>query len=632
MFRRPPFLFPLLLTCALPLSAAERHTIDSAEALALALRDSGPGDVLALIAQTTPFRGPIALKNGQTLVGEGEAPIISAGSGAVVTVAETGDAVTLQNVIVRATGDATGIVIRDANAVALHDVSVTTAGATGLLVKKALRLTIDGTSSIAATGGPAADITDAGLDVTLASVTANGTLRRAIALERTTGRFTVAGGRIEGASERAVSAIDAENVTLRGITIAASASTNGIAPEGCGGDLAAGSNERCNAAVFLQRVNGAALENVVIDGSGQAGIVAHAVNGFSLVGSEVKNAGDETFEHGVLLEEMSGTCRIAETRIEQSASRHLMLHNSAGRVTISIEKSRFSGTVTPNGQQAVLISAAKDAAIELEVRDSTFAQTFSNAIDVVATDEATARVRVSGSTFDRQSAAINLAANRAASIEYAIVDNPSITASSSSAINVFLGTPSTGRVTGAIARNVIGRSGVTGSGTTCNCSGISLTANGHGRLAADISGNIIQQVGGPAIVATAGQGGAELNVAMNGNLLREPGNGSVPAIRVSAAGTANDTTRVCADIGGSGANANTIEGSWAAAGTIQLLHRFGGARFQLAGLTDGNSETAAAAAIAARNRGARVQAVLRPDTQEKGFEPAARCAMPALTQ
>lgn len=119
-------------------------------------------------------------------------------------------------------------------------------------------------------------------------------------------------------------------------------------------------------------------------------------------------------------------------------------------------------------------------------------------------------------------------------------------------------------------------------------------------------------------------------LTITGNRFREPANAGAPAIRVSASTTASDSSSVCADIGGDGAAANLIEGTWEAGGPVQLLHRFGGARFQLAGLAAAGSDADAAAAVSKRNRGSKVRAVLRTETQQKGFEPAVRCTMPAL--
>ncbi|HEU4521835.1 MAG TPA: hypothetical protein VFT12_07525, partial [Thermoanaerobaculia bacterium] len=191
-------------------------------------------------------------------------------------------------------------------------------------------------------------------------------------------------------------------------------------------------------------------------------------------------------------------------------------------------------------------------------------------------------------------------------------------------------TPSTGRLTGTIDGNTIGESGVQRSGAGCNsCSGVTVTAAGHGVVSADITTNVIQQTGGSAIVATAGPGGPRLRLSLRSNLLRQPAGTSAPAIRVGSAVTATDTSDVCLTIGGTGAHANTIEGSWGEHGAIQLLHRFGAARFLIDSLSGGNDEAAVAAFVAQVNRGAAVRAFLRPDSRERGFEPSAGCPVTA---
>src|SRR5207253_471430 len=124
--------------------------------------------------------------------------------------------------------------------------------------------------------------------------------------------------------------------------------------------------------------------------------------------SEVRNAGDETFEHGLVLQQLRGDCRIVGTRVEKSASRHLMLHNDEGSLNLLIERSTFADNPEPSGQQAVLISAAKSAMVNVTVRGSTFARSFSHALDVTAAGEAKLTLSVTGSTFDQNATAINV--------------------------------------------------------------------------------------------------------------------------------------------------------------------------------------------------------------------------------
>ena len=604
-----------------------------------ALRSSAPA-VIILRGTPEPYAGPIELNDGQQLIGDGTTvPVITAERD-VITIAR-GASVTVTRVVIRATSSAKGIVAADAGTITLRDVEVTTTGGAGLSVRNAARLVVTG-SRVASVDGPALDLRGIDLDASFQSVSAHGQhLSRGIVVEQTTGRFSVegleergSGGTIEGASTRAVSVVDASNITLKSMRIVRSAAVNGVASPSCGADVDPGADQWCNAAVYMRDVSDATLDNVVIEGSGQAGIALHRVDGFGLSNSEVLDAGDEIFEHGIMMVGVSGEIRLSGTKISRSESRHLMVRTTSGRTKLIVEQSIFSDTEAPNGQQAILVSASKKAAIDIRVEASAFAHHSSHAIDVIGADEARVSLIVTKSTFETQAAAVSVSATGAAAVDYVIADNPSIRNSAAAAINVYLGTPSTGRISGVIARNTFGRSGVVRSGTSCNsCAAVSLTAAGYGSLVSEISGNVIQQVGSPAVVAVAGPGGAGIDLSVTSNLFREPVTANAVAIRVSAAGLPTDSTRACADLGGTGAMANTIEGSgWDATGPIQLLHRFGGSRFQLAGLSKGKSDIEAAAAVAARNRGTSVRTVLRAGSQQKGFEPASNCEMPLFPQ
>ena len=424
--------------------------------IAEALRAAGEGDVIVVSATAKPYRGPVALRAGQSLLGEGGVPTITADQTTVIAVNGASADVTIANLNVLATGTAAGIDVRNTYAtVTLRDVTVSTTAGAGITVATTTKLVVNGSSSVASVAAPAITIEDANLDVVFRSVSARGEhLSNGIMLHKTTGRFTVegiegtpgSGGSITGASMRAISAIEASNVTIRRMHVARSASVNGVAPADCGGNLIDGSNERCHAAVYLRKVAGAVIEDVVIDGSGQAGIVAHDVSNLTIAGSKIRDAGDELFEHALVLEELSGQCGITGTTIERSASRHLTLHNSSGRLALSIEKTTFAETKAPHGQHGVLVSAAGDAVIDLRVRDSVFSRSFSHGLEVTAKDETSVAVRITGNTFEKNASAISLVATEAATLDYVIADNPSISGSSGTAINIYLGTPSTGAI------------------------------------------------------------------------------------------------------------------------------------------------------------------------------------------
>ena len=596
-----------------PAGAQQRWIVDAAasdggdgsqarpfQTLAAAERASNDGDTIVLRAGAYP--GGIALKSSQTIASEGAAVI------GTISIANTTGTVTIRDIAM-----------------------------SGLIVNKAARVVV-AAASVASVDTRAIAISDADLDATFVSVSARGDhLRDAILLQRTTGRFAVvgkdeqpgSGGTIEGARARAVSVIDSTDVTLRLMRLTGTTLENGAAPSACG----SGNNEKCNAAVYLRNVAGVTLDGILIDGSKQAGLVAHRVRDLRIVKSEIRNAGDETFEHGVVLQEVSGDSRITASKIHHNASRQLMLRTESGTLKLTITGTTFSDGAAPHGQQGALITTAREASIDVDFRDCSFARNHSHGLDVIAEGTSRVRVIVSNTSFDRNASAISVSADESAAVDYTIADNPSILRSSASAINLFLGSRSRGRLAGMISRNMIGTPGVAGSGTSCSsCSGIRAIATGHGSIVAAVTENIIQQVSGSGIYAGAGEGHATLNLTVRANLLRGSADQNAPAIRLHSGTLPTDATTVCGDIGGNGAYANTVEGDWEPSGAIHLVHRFGSAQFKVAGLSGGTDDNAAAKSVASRNRGIRVRAALRGDAKEKGFTSVERCTMPsALT-
>jgi hypothetical protein len=146
-------------------------------ALADAVKASAEGDVIVVRATKTPYAGTIALRSGQMLIGEGGTPVLTGADGDVITISGTTTPVMIANVNVRASGSSGAVVIRDARgAVTLRDVSLSTGGGTGLLVAKAAKFVVTGTS-VESTDAPALSIDGAELDAAFRGVSAGGTKR-----------------------------------------------------------------------------------------------------------------------------------------------------------------------------------------------------------------------------------------------------------------------------------------------------------------------------------------------------------------------------------------------------------------------------------------------------------------------
>src|SRR5207244_7057799 len=99
----------------------------------------------------------------------------------------------------------------------------------------------------------------------------------------------------------------ANNITLKNMNLTTNSTSNGNATTA---DWrmpgASGANATCSAAVNLNSVNGATLDNVNINGSNQNGINGLNVIDLKILNSTVQNCGDESGENGVFIQNLSG--------------------------------------------------------------------------------------------------------------------------------------------------------------------------------------------------------------------------------------------------------------------------------------------------------------------------------------
>lgn len=502
-------------------------------------------------------------------------------------------------------------------------VRVTTSGAPSLTIRKTERVSMTAaTNELAATGAEALLVGGSVVDLRLRSMSIDGAtqpVEQGALIEGATGTIVVtgdattpgSGGTIRGVKKRGISIARSSGITLRNMIFSNSPSANGIDALKCGTPAASGEHLACAAAIHLQDVSAIDLDRIRIEDSAQAAIAGDTVRDLTMTSVEIRGAGDETNEHGVQFRNVAGALRVEECTIEGSEARQLFVLNDTGEATIDVRKSSFRGGPPPNGQQGILLQTAGDARLRFTVDGVKFADHFSNAIQLVVAGTSDVNADITGSTFRGSAAAVATTIADAAKLAYRIAGN-TIANSTSTAINVH-GTTS-GAISGAITRNLIGVQGESGSGAVCGggCNGITLTAMGRGSSAAIISGNTIQQIDGNGILARA-SGDATLRVQVAGNVIREPvGSDALYAIALMAGSRSADRAYICGEIGGDGDRANMIAGSWNTAGgggAIGIMRR---GEFTTLAIADYAGDRTSVANlskfVAGRNRGGAVDA------------------------
>ncbi len=354
--------------------------------------DPGAGDCIFVDTGSGDYTGGVTLENTQILVGEGASaglagvcgitvppfsnPLPNTGGISPTVINTTGDGITLvSDNTIRGLdiGNTSGTGMRGNNVgtVTVSDTSISGTGGgiditTGNLAvtfdslsassssDEGIRLnnvsgsfSITGTSgTISTTGVPAIDITGTPLNVglTFQSVSASGATS-GIVLDNTTGSFTVtgtgttdgSGGTMATITDRGVSLIDSENISLNNMTFSSASTTNGSTCTGT-------DNSGCNAAIHLHNSSSIDLANIDIGSSAQQGINGLNVTGFTLTNSTVSGCGDEVNEGCLRLVNLSGTASITNSDLAFAAERVAQIENTDTTLDLTVSGSTFRDT------------------------------------------------------------------------------------------------------------------------------------------------------------------------------------------------------------------------------------------------------------------------------------------------
>ena len=411
----------------------------------------------------------------------------SGGSGAAIDLDGGNGEVTIENVTIRQeSGTAVRVANRSGGSVAFGQgstITVAAGKAEGIVlnanagsVSFAAPVTISTTGARAMTVKSCDAVTMAG-----GTLTASG----ASALQITaTARLAISLDRVEssGADNGVVLDHTGGTATLRGVRVTKSGS-----------------------AILLRDASGVRLEGVTIEGAARYGVEAERVDGLVLSDGELRGC-------GLAFRDARGDLAIIRTKVLEPPARDLYLVSGGGEGSLLIDGSTFRGGRGPNAAQGALFELRGNAKLAVRIEDSTFADHFSNAIHVGASETAAADVIVRGCTFRGNNAAVVLHATGDSALRYRIAANREISGHSSTPIVV--NGSSKHEVSGTVEENVI-RADKPGS------NGVSLTAGGSGPFFATVRGNTISSVAGSGISASAG-GSGDVRLAITGNTIRDP--------------------------------------------------------------------------------------------------------------
>jgi hypothetical protein len=353
-----------------------------------------------------------------------------------------------------------------------------------------------------------------------------------------TGTTDGSGGVIQNITNRGISVTSSVNLSLKNMTLT-SANTADAAP------CDATDNSGCNAAVHLNTVTSAILDNIDINTTQQQGINLREVSGFQLLNSTTVNtgAGMDTEEAGLYAINLSGTCAITNSSLTLPAERAAVIYNTSKMMALTVTSSTFGmNQAMPLGADGLEVNSYGASNTTLDIVNSTFVQPKTNGLQVITEGTSFASVDITGSTFDPGmglAAAIDLVTNGTGDMDFNIVNNPMIQGAGINIINVFAFPNSTfeGRITG----NTVVHNGGSGAG-------IRVVSQGNGNSIVQISNNTVTAADDYGITVSANSGTGRLDATVTGNTVSISAMGFYVIHALAGVSGSMVTNKVCANV------------------------------------------------------------------------------------
>jgi hypothetical protein len=282
----------------------------------------------------------------------------------------------------------------------------------GVLIDKSAKVVIGGASSLNTANGAALEVHDSSVDLSFESVSAQGlapgTLDEGIILDRVHGRVSITGiegkigtgGAILHARGNGIRIDHADHVRMAGLTLTDSGLNKPVRGGRCTGNFETNSTAICRAALYLRHISDSTFENIVIDGGSAMGINANNVRDVTFGGIDVHRAGDETFESGVLLQEVGGTITFSRSSFADNAGSEMLIEQRFNNGKIVLDRCVLSATGRPEAAPHLLeLRTFGNGKVEVEIRTGDLHDNLGSAVDAAAAESSSLSIDVGDSSL-----------------------------------------------------------------------------------------------------------------------------------------------------------------------------------------------------------------------------------------
>ncbi len=291
----------------------------------------------------------------------------------------------------------------------------------GLVSSNVKKLVVSGTDSwLVSSGAAALDLEDSGVDVVLDSVSSEGAVQ-GVVVDRVRGRLDVRGLRVTQSSN-----VRFANMTVTGsgsITPApapGTANTRGrtptLAQAKCAGEFDVNTTAPCNAALYIRHLETGSFENMVIDGGGAMGLNANNIRDVKFDNLEIRTAGDESFEAGVLLQELREPVTFTRCHFIDNAGSEVMIEQRFNKGRVTFDQCVFAAPARPLIAESLIdVHALAASSLEVDIRGGDLHDNAGSGVTAIASGTATLVLNIADTALQRLgTGGVTLKANDAA--------------------------------------------------------------------------------------------------------------------------------------------------------------------------------------------------------------------------
>ena len=576
-------------------------------------------DNIFIFESSTPYTGALALLGGQKLIGQDATATLAViagltpGSGSATLPVMNSANATFTNI--------GGTVTLSANAT-VRGLQINSTTSTGMSAGAVTGVSVSETS-IATTTGTAVSLNGTGGVLNFKSISSNGAAN-GISLTNTTGSFTVDG--------------DGSNTTLGGN------SSGGTIQNSTGANGTNSGN-----GVYLNNAQNVTIRRMHITNNSNFAISGVNISDFGLEYSTIDGTNGDaavTYDEGsVAFTGLTGTATITGTKISGGIEDNFRVRNTSGSLDrITFDNVNIGANSTLDGNAGILLDASSGATLKATVQNSTFTSSRGDLFHLILTGNAVSDLDFHSNTLSNNHPAIAAggggvtigAGDNTGSVNLTFnIASNTFRDANGHAVLIFKSTDP-GTVQGTFDNNTIGVAASSDSGSLAG-SGIKIQNAGLGNVTVKVSNNVIYQYNNFGVELLTGGGASAMSGAFNatvvGNTISNPGTGGLPmnGIHLNGGTVPGDTYAICADIGGAGALANTINGSGANVGTDFRLRQRQSTTVRLPGYAGGATDTAAVVTfLQGRNQVAPTGLSSVSSPPGGGFVGGAACAQPIV--